>query len=159
MYRKILLVIMIGLFVLTACAGALAAGNPRPNPDEGTSNGQTPEQPAPDSWQPAPGDEKLGRAEVEIETSEILTLESFPPQFMLHVTGWKGNPCNLLRVKVSEPDEQQRIQVEVYTLYDPAALCIQVLEGFDIQVPLGSFETGEYSVWMNGQQVGTIVAP
>lgn len=124
--------------------------------------GPQPELPTPlpaESWQPAPGDENLQRAEVEIERSEIISLESFPPQFQLQLTGWKGNPCNLLRVVAGEPDEQNRIYVDVYTLFDPAALCIQRLDSFTVQAPLGSPPAGEYSVWVNGALVGSFVMP
>jgi hypothetical protein len=78
---------------------------------------------------------------------------------MLHVTGWKGNPCQQIRVVVSEPGDENRIDVEIYNLIEPETVCIQVLESLDINIPLGSFETGEYSVWVNGTQVSAIDAP
>jgi hypothetical protein len=160
MFRKILLVLLIGILFLTACANVLPGLQARPTPTQETPTEQPPSpDPTVESWQPAPGDEVLQREEVEIESVDLLTLESFPPQYQLHVVGWKGNPCNILRVVVNEPDEQNQIHVDVYTLLDPAATCIQVLEGFDINIPLGSYETGEYSVWLNGKQVGTITAP
>jgi hypothetical protein len=31
-----------------------------------------------------------------------------------------------------------------------------MLEGFDVNVPLGAFESGEYTVWLNGTQIGEI---
>jgi hypothetical protein len=108
--------------------------------------------PGKDDWRPQPGDEKLERGEVIIDESGILTLESFPPQFVLHVSGTKGDPCRVVRAVVPEPDEQNRIQVEVYSLFDPAALCIQVVKGFDLNLPLGSFPK-EYS-GVNGAMVG-----
>ena len=39
---------------------------------------------------------------------------------------------------------------------DPDVICIQMLEGFDVNVPLGAFESGEYTVWLNGTQIGEI---
>jgi hypothetical protein len=165
MFKKILLVTLIGVFALAACApilpetGATSVPTAGPPATEPLPPTEPVDVPPTDSWDPAPGDELLQRVEVEIESAEIITLESFPPQYQLHVVGWKGNPCNMLRVTVAEPDAQNRIAVDVYTLLDPAATCLQVLEGLDINVPLGSLESGEYSVWLNGEQVGTIAAP
>jgi hypothetical protein len=155
MYRKVLLIALIGLFVLSACANLLPVTGPVSAPTELPEA----EEPAGESWQPGPGDDEFQRAEVEISSAEILTLESFPPQFLLHVAGSKGNPCNMLRAAISDPDEQNRIFVDVYTLFDPAALCVQVLEGFDVNLPLGTLKTGEYTVILNGHQVGQLVAP
>ena len=156
MYRKTLTLLVFSVLFLTACSTVLA-GN---GPDEPSSS-EDPVQgtPSPENWAPQPGDEDLVRGEVEVETTDILTLESFPPQYMLHVAGWKGNPCQQLRVVVSDPDDQNRIDVEIYTLIEPDAVCIQVLESLDINVPLGSFESGEYTVWVNGTQAGAIDAP
>ena len=36
------------------------------------------------------------------------------------------------------------------TLTDPDAVCIQVLEPFEITVDIGDFETGEYLLAVNG---------
>jgi hypothetical protein len=165
MYRKISLVMLVVAFILSACSGILSPGSPTPEPVVETPAGvespvgEVPQDGSVEPWEPAPGDENLNRAEVEIDSAEILTLESFPPQFQLHVTGSKGNPCNILRVAVNDPDEENHILIDVYTLYDPAALCLAVLEGLDINIPLGIYPTGEYTVVLNGELVGTIMAP
>lgn len=160
MFRKIIVLLSISAILLTACSGVLAAMEPpADSPDRPVSSDDpNPSTPGGDSWQPRPGDEDLQRGEVEIDSADILVLESYPPQFVLHLVGWKGTPCHELRITVSEPDEQQRIFVEAYTLVDPDVICIQMLEGFDINVQLGSYENGEYSLWLNGQQIGTIAA-
>ena len=168
MSRKLMIVFLSGMLLLTACSGALAGieapstppaqspggGN---DPDEPTSYNQPGEDdPAGPPWMPQPGDGALQRGEAEIESTDILILESYPPQFMLHIVGWKGTPCHDLRIEVSEPDEQNRIQVEAYTVVDPDVICVQMLEGFDVNVPLGAYESGEYTVWLNGEQIGEI---
>ena len=107
-------------------------------------------------WQPASGDDKLIRGEAYITQSQILILESFPPQFMLNVEGALPTPCHELRVEILDPDEQNRIYVEVYSLSEPGEICVQVLESFDENVPLKGFPSGEYSVWVNGEEVGEI---
>lgn len=158
MYRKLTTILLMATFLITACSGALAAiERPGDSPDTPVSSND-PDQGVPggEPWQPQPGDEVRQRGEVEIDSAEILVLESYPPQFVFHLVGWKGTPCHELRVTVSEPDTQQRIFVEAYTLVDPDVVCIQMLEGFDINVPLGSYESGEYSIWLNGQEIGTL---
>ena len=167
MFRKLTFLLFIVLALAVAGCSVLA-GEPlepaqetaAPQPDDPVSSEDPVDVPdVEDDWRPQPGDEVLGRADVEKFSAEVLTLESFPPQFMLHITGEKGNPCNILRVQVDEPDEQNSINVEVYTLFDPAATCLQVMESFDLNVPLGSFEAGEYTVFVNGEQVAEIVSP
>ena len=110
----------------------------------------------PSSWQPAPGDDQLIRGEAFINQSQILVLESFPPQFEHLIEGALPTPCHELRVEISDPDEQNRIYVEVYSLSEPGEICVQVLEPFDESVPLKGFPSGEYSVWVNGEEVGEI---
>ena len=120
-------------------------------------HGDTDAQESPPSpWQPASGDDKLIRGEAYITQSQILVLESFPPQFMLNIEGALPTPCHELRVEISDPDEQNRIDVEVYSLSKPDEICVQVLESFEESVPLKGFPSGEYSVWVNGEEVGEI---
>lgn len=113
-------------------------------------------EPSPDSYAPRPGDESKQRGEVYIDSHEILILESFPPQFLLQVSGSLPTPCHEPRAVVNEPDDQNQIHVEMYSLVDPAMNCIQVLEPFEASIPLGSFSSGSYIVFVNGEQVGEI---
>ncbi len=105
---------------------------------------------------PLPGDNQMIRGNVFIEGKDLLVLESFPPQFVLHLTGALPTPCHQLRAEVSEPDEQNIIKVDVYSITDPDQICIQVLEPFEKDIPLGSFTSGKYSVLVNGEKVGEI---
>jgi hypothetical protein len=68
-------------------------------------------------------------------------------------------PCHKLRAIVSPPDDQKRIQVGVYALSDPGTMCTQVLEPFEISIPLGSFTEGVYTVWVNDESAGTFELP
>lgn len=101
----------------------------------------------------------MQRGPVYIDYHEILTLESFPPQFRLHVKGSLPTPCHQLRAVVDEPDEQNRIQVQIFSLVGPDIACTQVLEPFDASIPLGSQFKGSnaYSVYVNGEKVGEIM--
>jgi hypothetical protein len=137
---------------------------PYPEPTVGGSPGDvvvSPPYPAPGyetppAWMPAPGDEKLVRGEVFIDEKQLLTLEIYPPQVMLHLKGSLPTPCHQLRVKVNGPDDQNSIQVEVYSLAKPDEICIQVLAPFDVNIPLRNFPAGKFMVWVNGEKVGEI---
>lgn len=110
-------------------------------------------------YAPAPGDEALDRGSVFINSIDILLLESFPVQVKLQLSGDLPTPCHQLRVVVPLPDDQDQIQVEVYSLVDPEMICIQVLAPFDAQIPLGDFTQGSFSVLINGEVVGAIDLP
>jgi glucose/arabinose dehydrogenase len=109
------------------------------------------------SLEPLPGDARLNRGAAFVNTSEVLLLESFPVQVQLRVTGALPTPCNQLRVAVAEPDAQNRIKVEVYSVVDPNVICIQVLADFDETFDLGSYPSGKYEVWVNGELAGEFV--
>jgi len=84
-------------------------------------------------------------------------LESFPPQFRLNLKGVLPTPCHKLRVQMPAPDDQNRIQVEVYSVVDPLMICIQVLQEFEVSIPLENLPAGQiYAVWVNGVQVGEV---
>lgn len=116
----------------------------------GNSEGEAPRSPL----DPLPNEEKMIRGSAFVQTSEIVTLESYPVQVVLKINGTLPTPCHELRAKVSEPDENKNIDVELYSLTKPGAMCIQVLEPFEESIPLGSFKSGEYTVSINGQEVG-----
>lgn len=91
---------------------------------------------------------------VYIDEAEILLLESFPVQVELMVRGALPTPCASLEWSVEPPDAEGKILVEVFSLQDPAIDCIQVLEEIEERLPLGSYETGSYSIWLNDELVG-----
>ena len=75
-------------------------------------------------------------------------------QINLVLRGELPTPCNQLRIKVTPPDAQNLIQVNVYSVVDPDQICTQVLEPFEAVVSLGSFTSGKYSVYVNGEYLG-----
>ena len=155
MVRKITFTLIVCGTLLTACAGQGAPG-PGAYPEPGSPGDAVDSPPAP--WEPAPGDENLVRGEVSIKGQDVLVQESFPPQFVLKLSGALPTPCHQLRVKVNDPDPQNQIQVEVYALAKPDEICVQMLEPFEESIPLGSYTSGEYTVLVNGTQAG-VIAP
>ncbi len=107
-------------------------------------------------WKPSPEDQKLFKEDAFVEKTEILILESYPPQFVLNIKGSLPTPCNELRVRIEDPDDKNRIDIEVYSVIDPDKICVQVLEEFEENVPLGTPPPGYYAVFVNGEELGEI---
>lgn len=92
-----------------------------------------------------------GMAYIDKEQSALAIAESAPVQIFLTLRGTLPDPCHELRVVVSEPDEKNNINIEVYSVADPALSCIQVVVPFEASVPLGSYDPGHYQVLINGE--------
>ncbi len=157
------------VFFLSACGYPASAPTATPAPPTPSGDGavsatpappgsENPDVPAP-PYAPAPSDDQLQRGAAFVDSSQIIVAESFPPQFFLGLTGSVPTPCHQLRAAVSAPGATHRIDVSVYSVVDPNAICTQVLAPFDVNVWLGAFPTGRYEVWVNGQPVGEIEAP
>ena len=134
-----------------SAANAIAPGDAYPAPS--TSAGTTA---VINEYAPSAGDENMdrGNASVQIDSSSVVLLESDPKQVKLHLVGRLPNPCNHLRVNPSQPDDQKRIQVEVYSVVKPGENCTDVLEPFVVEIPLGSFPAGHYSIYINEELLG-----
>jgi hypothetical protein len=103
---------------------------------------------------PQPDDSKLTRANAFIEKIDLVMRESYPPQISLIMSGDLPTPCHQLRADVKPPDAENRIDIDVYTVVDPNLMCTQVLEPFEESINLGTFPSGHYAVWVNGESVG-----
>lgn len=86
-----------------------------------------------------------------VDFADVLLLESYPVQVVLHVTGNLPTPCHSLARAIA--DNGTRIDVTL-TSRSTAQSCIQVLHPFDERVALGSYASGSRTVWLNGEQVG-----
>ena len=122
------------------------------DPDKAVSS-EDPTQPASIRYEPQPGDEKLNRDSAFPEKYQLLTLESFPPQFVLVVSGNLPDPCHQLRAVVAAPDAENKINIDLYSLTDPEKACAEVITPFEANIALGKFATGHYTVWVNGEQI------
>lgn len=159
--RTLPILLLILALSLAACQAApLATQRPSNGdeiatltPDSPVGDADMPEKPADNPYAPQPGDSNLVSGNVYIDRADLLTLESYPLQFTLSVSGNLPDPCHRLRVTVSAPDSENRIDVQVYSLTNPETMCVQVLEPFDVNIPLGSFPAGEYELYLNGEKV------
>jgi hypothetical protein len=111
-------------------------------------------EPMKNPFAPRPDDAKLTRGNVFIEESGILIRESYPPQISLGISGNLPTPCNKFRVQINAPDADNKILIDVYSVTDPDIFCTQVLKPFSENIDLGTFPSGHYTVWLNGQSVG-----
>ena len=161
--------------LLTACSGELPIGTePPPAPEQpvvatpiSTEIPPTETTPVmiepPERGAPKPinsehlpqrEDGNLIKGNVFIDHSDLLIMESYPIQVALELQGSLPTPCNQLRVIAKPPDEQNQIKIDVYSVTDPAKSCVQALEPFEVNIALGSFPAGHYSVRVNGEIVG-----
>ncbi|MBN8654700.1 MAG: hypothetical protein J0M11_03120 [Anaerolineae bacterium] len=150
---------LLTIFILAISACAPASGDntvsyPEPSyPEPSYPNPVDSTQPQSDAYAPKPEDASLTRGEAYVDSSQLLTLESFPLQFMLNLKGNLPTPCNQLRIAVSPPDAENKVNVEVYSVSNPDEICVQVLAPFEVNYSLGSFPAGTYSLWVNGVKV------
>jgi hypothetical protein len=59
-------------------------------------------------------------------------------------------------VSISQPNSQNSIQLDIYGVAPKDKPCnlMALLTPQETNISLGSFPTGHYSVWVNGQQSG-----
>jgi hypothetical protein len=79
-------------------------------------------------------------------------MEGFPVQVALQVTGNLPTPCH--RPVWDVEDDGTTMAVRLVSVTEPDVLCAQVLEPFDITIPLGDFESGTRVVTLNGEEIG-----
>jgi inhibitor of cysteine peptidase len=87
----------------------------------------------------------------QIETLELLMLESFPVQIHAHVTGWLGDGCTTLD-QITQTREGDTFKVSITTTRPADAICTMQLVGFEETIPLDvhGLPKGTYTVDVNG---------
>jgi len=84
-----------------------------------------------------------------VESVEFLFLESYPVQVKAIIRGTVPTPCHVAEAEVGAV-EDGRIGIDVSSRAPADAVCAQVIEPFELTVDVGSFETGEYVVVIDG---------
>jgi hypothetical protein len=122
----------------------------------GASEGAPPmPSPQPPDLSPRPGDERLEQGPIFLVGSELVELPSYPPRYLLRLRGSLPTPCHQLRVVASRDEARAQTLVEVYSLKDPGAICVQVVTPFEADVALGTVAR-PHEVVVNGRSAGTI---
>lgn len=137
---------ILSIIILTACSSAIT-DTPSPSMENPVSSEDTP-APTPDAEET-----DQTRGNMYLNSSEILTMESYPLQFALVLTGDLPTPCHKLKAKIAPPDSENRIIADVYSTVNPDLACAQALQPFEENFPLGSFAAGHYTLWVNGKQI------
>ncbi len=150
--KRILFSMPLLILAWSACAPAK-----QPAMDEPVNN-ETPAAPPTSNIIPSPADSNLMRGEVYLDSIELLTVESYPLQFMLALKGNLPTPCHQLRVAVSQPDVDNKVFLDIYSVSSPDVMCTQVLEPFEVNYLLGSFPEGRYMLWVNGEMIAEFQA-
>lgn len=107
-------------------------------------------------YAPGSGDKSMQRDEIEIQSAQVASTRSLPPQILIMFTYMPPTVCHQLRVSVSKPDAQNRILVDAYGVVerDQACILMMPLSPQQASLNIGSFPDGDYTVWLNGQQIG-----
>lgn len=184
MFRKILIIILLSGIFLVACGGKETPGDqviltPTGIPSVGEENVppypldekqlESSAYPVPDEllpypapigstlpYAPSPGDEDKIQGEVFSEGMDVRKLEGDSNEYLLDLNGSLPTPCHELRIVILPPNEEARIDVDVYSLLSPMSVCTQVLEPFEASVSLGTYTGGAYIVSVNGEKIGEI---
>lgn len=95
--------------------------------------------------------EKFITRQAEIESIDILILESFPVQVHVRITGAVGDSCTILE-HISPQREASTFVIEVTTKRPVKGICPQMLALLDETVPLdvAGLKAGTYMVDVNG---------
>jgi hypothetical protein len=125
-------------------------------PGPGGSGSGTSAIPA-SGYEPQPGDENLKRDMVNLDmnASQVVVTASEPAQAEAVLSGTMPDPCHNLRVVVTPADTRNTINIDLYSVVDPNTMCITTVDTFNALIPLGSYSSGEYTVNVNGQKLGT----
>lgn len=163
---------ILGIFFLIATGVLLAAcgsGEMVPPPDPTRSPDTSVESPGTDPtedgsvstrpYDPQPGDSALQRGNVYLDEASVLLMESFPPQVGVQLVGNLPTPCHSLRVAISEPDAENNIRLDVYSVVPTDVVCAEVLKPFDANLNLGSYPGGEYTILVNDNKIGEVILP
>jgi hypothetical protein len=145
---KSFILILLAGSILTACTSQSIA-SPLPLPAQGDN-----------PYAPQPGDAAMMQSNVEIVSASVLIAESFPSQISILLAYRLTTPCNQLRVNISQPDSMTRIQMEIYGIAPKDKPCTLMALSTPQQasISLGSYSPGQYTLWINGVQVGEFKA-
>ncbi len=152
MWRVPFLLTALSMVLVSCAGGSVTPSGVIPSPTVPPREG--PATSLPPVASPPAGAEPTARDPVYIDEVSLVQMESYPVQIVLRVTGSLPTPCHEARWEVVGPDALGRIEVTLYSEADPSLACIQLLEPFEISVPLGSYTTGSFTVWLNGELVG-----
>ena len=149
------------LLSLAACVPAAPAGESQPVPTVTATITEPTLEVHP--GRPAAGELPAGSEGALspfIEGASLGMSKTEPAQAVLIVAGDLPTPCHTLAFKVALPDPTNQIKVSLAILPPPARTnCTQTITPVKQEIPLGKLAPGTYTVFINGQKVGSITVP
>src|SRR5689334_14422595 len=106
-------------------------------------------------YAPQASDANLQRDEIAIDSSLLALTKSLPPQVMLRFTYFPPTACHQLRVEVSGPNSQNRIDINAYSVVEKDQACTLIAPATPMEaaLDLGVFPAGHYSVFLNDRLI------
>lgn len=153
MKRTLTLILLALSVVLGACAEAAdtpTADRTTDATDTVTSEDRV-QQPPVNSIGPS-GQGRTPTGPFFLDSAQVNVAESFPLQVFVAVEGNQPTPCDEVDWTVTVEDD--RIDINLYTVADPARTCMAVLHPVSFTIPLGDFATGAYTIYLNDEEVG-----
>ncbi len=96
------------------------------------------------------------QSDVQIDSAILLVMESYPMKVSLALRGELPTACHELFWEVVGPRDKNIIDVTTYAESGPETFCIQILETFELNIPLGSFTELGFRVRLNGEEIGDV---
>ena len=154
-FNRICLFVLI-VALVTACSPATT-----PIPPVATENNPSAMSTIPsiihvqNPYAPQAVDNAMMRGDISIDSSSLTVTKSVPLQVTLNIAYVPPTPCFQLRMDVSQPDAQNRINVSAYAVAEKDKACALMAPATALQanLDLGSFPKGHYSVWLNDVKV------
>jgi hypothetical protein len=156
---KQIIVVSLSL-LLVLMVSACAADNNNFDPNTPVDSNQ-PMPVEPDGGIGGDIDQELISDKAYMDEAQLLIMESYPVQISLSVSGHLPTACHELQYEISEPDAENQIFVEIYSMVDPLHACAELMERFseNISVPVAGLPDGIYTVFVNGDLVGEFSYP
>jgi inhibitor of cysteine peptidase len=139
---------LLAAMLIAACSGQPGGGVPTATIPPTEAPSATPGS-DPHGIEPTPGAVITGTA--QIETIDLLILESFPVQIHAKVVGYLGDGCTTLG-EITQVREDDTFLISITTSRPAEAICTQQLVGFEETIPLdvAGLPAGTYTVDING---------
>ena len=107
-------------------------------------------------YAPQSSDGNLMAGDIQIDSASVSMAKSQPPQLMVNFAYFQPTPCYQLRVEVSDPNDQNKIDLKAYAVAEKDKPCSLMALATPLQASLnlGSLPKGHYTVVLNGNQIG-----
>ena len=107
-------------------------------------------------YAPQPGDSDLMAGQITVDSSSVYIAESYPPQLMVSFAYFSPTPCHQLRVEVTGPNNENQIDLKAYAVAEKDKPCslMALTTPLQASLNLGSLPKGQYTVLLNGDQIG-----